>query len=75
MEIAFILVLAIYAIIFAIGIALMVHWVWMLIDCVQNEPNEGNDKVIWILVIVLAGWIGSLIYYFVRKRSRVATCT
>lgn len=47
------------------------HWIWMIVDCVQNETSEGNTKVIWILVIVLAGWIGGLVYYFYRRPKRL----
>ena len=43
----------------------------MLIECVTREPGEGNDKLIWILIIVLAGWLGALIYYFVRRPRRM----
>ena len=45
-------------------------WIWMLIDCLKNEPDGGNTKVIWVLVIVLAHFIGALIYYFVRRPER-----
>lgn len=56
----------------AIGVAIMAFWLWTLIDCLKNESAEGNDKLIWILVIVLAGWIGSLVYLFVRRPQRKA---
>ena len=59
-------------ILFLIGLPLFIFWVWTLIDSLKNEPSEGNDKVIWILVIVLAGWVGSLIYFFVRRPKRKA---
>jgi hypothetical protein len=49
-----------------------VFWIWMLIDCVTKEKDEGNSRLIWVLVIVLTGIIGGLIYFFVRKRKRVA---
>ena len=53
------------------GIAVTVFWVWMLVDCIQNEPNHpDNQLVIWLLVILLASWVGALIYYFVRKKGR-----
>ena len=45
-------------------------WVWMLVDCLQNEPSEGNEKLIWVLVIVLLYAVGALIYYFVRRSNR-----
>ncbi|MFB3897298.1 MAG: PLDc N-terminal domain-containing protein [bacterium] len=46
-------------------------WIWMLIDCVTKETDEGNNRLIWIIVIVLTGAIGGLIYYFVRRQPRI----
>ena len=42
-------------------------WIYALIDCVKREFPGENEKLIWILVIVLANWIGALIYLFVGK--------
>jgi Phospholipase_D-nuclease N-terminal len=55
---------------FVIGILGMLFWIWMLIDCATKEPSEGNDKVIWILVILFTHFIGALIYYFIRRPER-----
>ena len=52
-----------------VGIASTAFWIWMLIDAAQREFKKDNDKVIWILVIVLVGGIGALIYYFMVKRT------
>ena len=52
------------------GLITMAFWIWMLVDCLKHEPSEGNDKIIWVLVIVLANWIGALIYFFVRRPER-----
>ena len=30
----------------AIGIAGTIFWLWMLIDCLSNEPS-GNEKILW----------------------------
>mgnify|MGYP005838302553 CR=1 FL=1 len=49
-----------------LGIAL---WIWMIIDVAQREFEKENDKMLWVLVVVLAGWIGALIYYFTIKRK------
>lgn len=46
-------------------------WIWMLIDCATKEPDQGNDKLVWILVIVLTHWIGALIYLIVRRPKRI----
>ena len=48
----------------------LAFWIWMLVDCLKHEPPEGNDKMIWVLVIVLTNWIGALIYFFVRRPER-----
>jgi len=49
-----------------------VFWVFMIIDCATKESAAGNDKLIWILIIIFTHWIGALIYYFVRRPRRVA---
>ena len=45
-------------------------WVWMLVDCATKESSQGNDKIIWILVIIFTHWLGALIYYLVRRPER-----
>lgn len=54
-----------------IALAALAFWIWMLIDCAINEPSEGNDKVVWMLVIILTNWVGALIYFFVRRPTRI----
>lgn len=54
-----------------IGIGGTMLWIWMIVDCAINEPSEGNDKLIWILIIVLTHWIGALIYLLVRRPKRI----
>ena len=46
-------------------------WIWMLIDCATKEPGEGNDKIIWILVIIFTHWLGALIYLLARRPQRI----
>jgi len=55
---------------FGIGVAGTILWIWTLIDCATKEPSEGNDKIIWILVIIFTHWVGSLIYLLVRRPQR-----
>lgn len=49
-------------------ILLIIFWIFMIIDAAQREFKNDTDKVVWILVIVLASWIGAIIYYFVIKK-------
>lgn len=51
-----------------------VFWLWMLIDCLKRPDDKfaiggNNAKLIWILVILFAGFIGALIYYFLGKKK------
>ena len=48
---------------------LTVLWVWMIVDCATKE--KGTNKIVWILVIVLAHWIGALIYLLARRPKRI----
>jgi len=48
----------------------LAFWIWMLVDCISNEPAEGNDRFIWVIVIALAGAIGAVIYLIARRPAR-----
>jgi Phospholipase_D-nuclease N-terminal len=48
-----------------------IFWIWAIIDCASNEPAGGNDKLIWLLVVILVHFVGALIYYFVRRPERI----
>jgi hypothetical protein len=56
----------------AIFLASLAFWIWMLIDCATEEPDTGNAKICWLLIIVFAFVVGALIYYFVRRGQRYA---
>jgi hypothetical protein len=60
-----------------LALALVAFWIWMLVDCLTRCPDADNKKLIWVLVIVLAPWVGAAIYFFVQRpknaeESRVA---
>lgn len=66
------LVLLIIPFFLLVGLAMLAVWVWVLVDCATKEPSEGNDKIVWILVIVLTGILGAIIYVFARRPKRIA---
>jgi hypothetical protein len=53
-----------------IMIAGTAFWTWMIVDCVQNEPSTGNDKVVWLLLLIFTHFVGALIYFFARRGPR-----
>jgi len=57
--------------VFAVFIlAVLVFWVFMLVDCIKRNFETENEKILWILILVLTHWIGAIIYYFMVKRKR-----
>ena len=60
-----------FPVFFLMGIGGTILWIWTIIDCATKEPAEGNDKIVWILVIVFTHLLGSLIYIFVRRPQRI----
>ncbi|MGH2479425.1 MAG: PLDc N-terminal domain-containing protein [Ktedonobacteraceae bacterium] len=54
-----------------LALAVIAFWIWMLVDCLQNEPSEGNDKIAWLLVIILTSGLGALIYFILRRPERI----
>lgn len=58
----------------ALGVGGLVFWVVALLDCVRRPENDyraaGTEKVTWVLIVALAGWLGGLVYWF-SQRSRL----
>jgi len=46
-------------------------WLRSLIDCLMNEPSEGNDKIVWLLIIIFLSLLGALLYLTVRRPTRI----
>ncbi|RMF63629.1 MAG: PLDc_N domain-containing protein [Calditrichaeota bacterium] len=49
-----------------------IFWLFVLVDCLRNEPSEGNEKVIWVVVILLTNFIGAVLYLALRRPKRIA---
>jgi hypothetical protein len=49
-----------------IYILCVVLWVVALIDCLRSSnPN----KVVWVIVIILLPFLGSILYFLIGKRA------
>jgi hypothetical protein len=54
-----------------LALAVFIFWIMMLIEILTKEPSEGNDKIIWFLVVFFLHGLGALIYYLVRRPERI----
>ncbi|MGM5484708.1 MAG: PspC domain-containing protein [Nanobdellota archaeon] len=53
------------------SIAAFVFWIWAIIDCIKSEKRT-EEKLIWVLLILLLNFIGALIYAIIgRGREEV----
>ena len=50
-----------------IGILLLIFWIWMIVDAVKRSFRNDIEKVLWIVVIVIATWVGAIVYYVVIR--------
>ena len=54
-----------------IALAGFALWIWSLVDAIQRPDPEweeaGQNKLVWILVLIFVGFIGSIIYLLVAR--------
>jgi len=50
-----------------LSIFFFVFWILMIVDAANRKFKNQDDRVMWILIIVLAHFIGAIIYYFIIK--------
>ena len=51
----------------------LAFYIFVIIDCAKYEPDEGNTKLVWILIIILTAPLGGIIYYLVRRPERISS--
>ena len=54
-----------------LGLAALALWIWMLVEVLTRETDEGSNRLIWALIIVFTHWIGALIYLLARRPERI----
>jgi len=50
-------------------ILLLAFWIWMIVDCAKRNFKNNTEKIIWIVIIGIIGWMGALVYYIVIRTS------
>jgi hypothetical protein len=65
---AALVIFPIIIIILIMSLLIFVGWIWMIIDCAKRNRFRSGDRVVWILLLVLLGPIGMVLYYFMVMR-------
>lgn len=42
-----------------------------LIDIIKSQFN-GNDKLIWVLVVLFLSFIGAILYFIIGRKQRIS---
>jgi hypothetical protein len=66
-----ILIILFWLVFVAAFIGAMVFWIMMIVDVAKRQFPKPDDKTLWVLVVVLAGIVGAIIYYVIIKRNSV----
>ena len=65
----------IFLVIMAVAVGGLVFWIVALLEVARTPDHAfravGTEKMTWLLVVALVGWIGALIYWF-GTRQRLA---
>jgi hypothetical protein len=52
---------------YLISVLWFILWIVALVDCLKgNSPN----KLIWVIVIILVPFLGSILYFVIGKSSK-----
>jgi len=63
-----------------LGIGLIVFWLifglggfalflWALIDCIRRDFQNPNDKILWIVLILVIAWLGPILYLIIGRKK------
>jgi len=52
-----------------LGILGLILFIWALVDCIRRQFTNPNDKVLWLVLIILIGWIGPILYLIIGRKK------
>ncbi len=59
----------VWGLIMLFSIFLFIFWIMMIIDIVKRENwKDDSEKTMWLLIVILVGYLGAIIYYFSVKK-------
>jgi len=52
---------------FGVGLLGTIFWIVEIVACATKESNEGNTKIVWLLIILFTHLLGAALYYLIRR--------
>jgi len=47
------------------------YWWQTLMEILNQEPTEGNDRLVWLIVVLSLHFFGALLYRYNRRPERL----
>ncbi len=63
-----IMMITVMLLFFILILGLFVFWVWTIVDVAKRDFTNSNERLVWLLFIILLAPIPSLVYYIVVMR-------
>lgn len=56
-----------------IGLGFTLIWVLALIEIVRSEFQSKDERLIWLLIVILLPFIGTILYFAMGRKQRLET--
>ena len=53
--------------IIVLGLSSTILWIWALVDLTRNQTLDTNTKIVWVIVVLIFPFIGSIVYLVVGR--------
>jgi len=57
---------------FSLMMALAGLWIYAIVDVVRSEFKGENDKLIWLLLVILLPFVGTILYFTIGKDQKTS---
>ena len=56
-----------------IGLGLTVLWVLAIVEIIRSEFQDKTERIIWLLLVILLPFLGTILYLMIGRKSRLST--
>lgn len=46
-------------------------WIIALVDILKSNFKDSNNKILWVLIVILLPIIGSILYFIIGKNQKI----
>ena len=55
-----------------LGLFMLALPIWAIVDIIRSDFKQPDNRLLWIILIILVPIIGSIIYYYMRDGQKTA---